>query len=435
MSKEISYLNKKTFIFTLIVTICLQFTEVKIFHIKFSEIGLIILSVFLVSNNSTIHKYIFWFSCFFVALLAKTLVQNHFTSFFINAPLPLLRQPYFISISRFIELFCCMVFTYFVALYLKKMPVAKVLELLNTILKIQIYFFSFFLVLFYALYKVHLLSFVDHDGFLAYDPTGIYGDVSYRLKGLFVEGGPFGLFYAYLFILYDWILKQTGKSDLIGRLIILLIIFLAASKAGYSLMIVFFAINIYGWAKNSRYAFILKKVTLPVILIGSVVILFFVATNYIDLLKEGLQPSQSTDQAIVMGRVSGMIISPNIIMNHYLMGIGLGNYPLVRNNPLYLSYFPQISVDLWDSSGLGGLVDLMIDGGILFLVVFAFIFYKLYKDVKKINKTLYPLLYSFILPFVFGVQLYYLYPWFSLGLIIYFLQQKYVPKPQLNELI
>jgi len=144
MSKEISYLNKKTFIFTLIVTICLQFTEVKIFHIKFSEIGLIILSVFLVSNNSTIHKYIFWFSCFFVALLAKTLVQNHFTSFFINAPLPLLRQPYFISISRFIELFCCMVFTYFVALYLKKMPVAKVLELLNTILKIQIYFFSFF---------------------------------------------------------------------------------------------------------------------------------------------------------------------------------------------------------------------------------------------------------------------------------------------------
>jgi len=290
-------------------------------------------------------------------------------------------------------------------------------------------------VLFYALYKVHLLSFVDHDGFLAYDPTGIYGDVSYRLKGLFVEGGPFGLFYAYLFILYDWILKQTGKSDLIGRLIILLIIFLAASKAGYSLMIVFFAINIYGWAKNSRYAFILKKVTLPVILIGSVVILFFVATNYIDLLKEGLQPSQSTDQAIVMGRVSGMIISPNIIMNHYLMGIGLGNYPLVRNNPLYLSYFPQISVDLWDSSGLGGLVDLMIDGGILFLVVFAFIFYKLYKDVKKINKTLYPLLYSFILPFVFGVQLYYLYPWFSLGLIIYFLQQKYVPKPQLNELI
>ena len=434
MDKKSLYLNKKTFLFSLFVILCLQFTDLKIVNVKISEICLIILSPFLFVSAIKLPKYIFWFLGFFILLLSKTLVQNFFTTFYINAALPLLKQPYILNVSRFAELYCCVIFSFLVAFYFKKMSGPKVLQLLEFTLKIQIYVLGLFFCCLYFLYRVRILSLVGENGFLVYDSTPAAGEVSFRLRGFFNEGGPFGLFYAYLFIVYDWVLMRRKRSDLIGKLLIVFIIVLAASKAGYSLIIIFLAFKAYNLSNKSRYAIILKKVVLPIVFAGAFFLLYMVASVYIersDYIKQvgiDLKSSDATDPNSVMGRVSGMTIAPNIIQHNYAIGIGLGNYPLVRNNPLYRAYFPEVSVDNWDSAGLGGLVDLVMDGGFLFFSLFLFIFYKLYKQVKKTDKGLYPLLASFILPFFFGVQLYFLYPWFSLGLIIFFLQKRNMPE-------
>jgi len=430
VDKETLYADKKTIICMGIIIFCLQFTDLKIVNVKISELALLAMSPFLFLQTFRVPRYIFAFLTFFTLLLIKTLIQNFSTRFYINAALPLLKQPYILSVARFAELFCCVTFAFFVSSFFKRLTKERVLELLENILKFQIYIIGSFFFLMYLLYRVHILSLVGENGFLVYDSTPAAGEISFRLRGFFNEGGPFGLFYSYLYILYDWILKQRKRSDLLGKLLIILVVILAASKAGYCLIIIILASKAYSWAGSSRYAVILKRLVLPIAFIGAAFLLYIVASVYIErsaYLKEvgfDLKSSDAVDPNSVMGRVSGMTIAPNIIMNNYIFGIGLGNYPLVRNNPLYLDYFPEVSVDNWDSAGLGGLVDLTMDGGLIFVVFFVGIFYKLYKKIKATDVQLYPLLASFILPFCFGVQLYFLYPWFSLGIIVFFIQNK-----------
>jgi hypothetical protein len=424
-----NYISSRNGFFLMFVIVCLQFTDAKIFNIKISEISLILLSIILISKNLKIHKYILWFLLFFTLLFVKTLIQNPFTTFYVNATLPLLKQPYFISISRFVEFFCCIFFAYFASFFLSTMSTEKGLQLIIAILKFQIYIFGPLFFVLYLMYRVGILHFAGENGYLVYDSTPAAGDITFRLRGFFNEGGPFGLFNAYLYILYDWVLKQSKKSDLLGKLIIILIIVLASSKAGYCMMIIFLAIKAYGQINSSKYALILKTVMVPIILVGAASLVYAVSEVYIErsaYIKEvgfDLKSSDATDPNSVMGRVSGMTIAPNILMNNYIVGVGLGNYALVRNNPLYRDYFPEVSVADWDSPGLGGLVDLMIDGGFLFFVFFVFIFYKIYKEVMINQKQLHSLLLSFIFPFFFGVQLYFLYPWFSLGILIFLLKK------------
>lgn len=423
---KIYYPNTKNLIFILIVTLCLQFTDVKIFNIKIAEIILLVFFICIPLKRLKINKYIFYFFVFFLLLLIKTLLQNSFTQFYINASLPLLKQPYFISLSRFIEYFCCIIFAYFVVFFFQRMPIVRVLELLNATIKVQIYIVGFFLFVFYALYRVHLLHFNGPEGFMVYDPTSYYGEMSYRVRGLYNEGGPLGLYYAYLFTLYDWVLVQRNRKDMFGKFIIILIIFLAASKAGGSLLVVFLSVKAYSSISTNKYAIILKTIVLPLVLAGTLFFLYYLASNYITkAMVDEVVITDISDTNNVMGRVSGMTIAPNIISHNYMCGIGLGNYPLVRNNPLYRTYFPEVPVDNWDSAGLGGLIDLLMDGGIIFFLSFILIFYKLYKEVKKADKKLLPLMISFILPFFLGVQLYFLYPWLSLGIIVFFLQKKH----------
>src|SRR5207248_6892536 len=57
------------------------------------------------------------------------------------------------------------------------------------------------------------------------------------------------------------------------------------------------------------------------------------------------------DPNLVMGRISGTLIVPRMIGVHPVLGIGLGNYSLMRNDPDYLQGLP--SVEKWDLPGLG----------------------------------------------------------------------------------
>jgi hypothetical protein len=84
---------------------------------------------------------------------------------------------------------------------------------------------------------------------------------------------------------------------------------------------------------------------------------------------------------------------------------------LVRNDPQYRGFFP--AVDDWDLPGLGGWITILTECGILGFVLFLAVFIAAYRGSEKHEKNL--VLLS-ALPFAFGVQMYFSYPWIILGL-------------------
>ena len=118
-----------------------------------------------------------------------------------------------------------------------------------------------------------------------------------------------------------------------------------------------------------------------------------------------------------MGRIAGVFIFPDMIVDYPVLGIGLGNYPIMRNNPKYLDFIPKSPKGETDAHGFGGIVQLLVDGGIVVFGLFLLIMYKFYKDVKKNKNKSENFLLIFLFFFIFGVQIYFLYPWVLLGIL------------------
>ena len=144
--------------------------------------------------------------------------------------------------------------------------------------------------------------------------------------------------------------------------------------------------------------------------------MYFKETNIIRTsIKE--RPS---DPYLILGRVSGLYIVPVIVKQYPVLGIGIGNYPLLRNNKEIRKFFPlppKEMIDI-DSHGLGGIVDVLVDMGLVGLLIFLSIIYLLYKDISRKKERGKILIFTFLCLFMFGVQLCFLYPWIFLGIIL-----------------
>src|SRR5690606_27472893 len=118
-----------------------------------------------------------------------------------------------------------------------------------------------------------------------------------------------------------------------------------------------------------------------------------------------------------MGRIPAVFIVPKMVENNPLLGIGTGNYPLLRNNEAYRGFFPLPipEIRILDAHGFGGIIDLLVDNGIIGLTVFMLIMYSIYKKRPKSKRVF---LIGFLCLFMFGVQIYFLYPWILLGLVL-----------------
>jgi len=132
------------------------------------------------------------------------------------------------------------------------------------------------------------------------------------------------------------------------------------------------------------------------------------------------------DSNLIMGRLSGFYIAPNMIKENPVFGIGLGNYPLLRNNKEYRGFFPLPDKAILDAdaSGFGGIIDIIIDMGIAGLLVFMYLNYLMVKRFMDKNKGV-VLQLGFLILFLFGVQLYFSYPWAFLGVILAY-QNNYI---------
>lgn len=234
-----------------------------------------------------------------------------------------------------------------------------------------------------------------------------------RARGFFNEGGPFGIYVVSIFLVGFLRRYVTGRRlGLINIAILCLAFILSASKAGFFAAALLFFFSIIA-AASFR-----KKVSYLII---SVILLWGVGAslNFGEQLYGYLYSFQNIEQQVadrgadlnlVAGRVSALYIVPKMISAHPVTGIGLGNYPLMRNDPHYLGILPAIP-EIEDVGGIG-IPGIAAEIGIpatLWLLILLFVPYRLCRkkaSILAVAAAFQPMSHTF------AVQLTFFYPWF-----------------------
>lgn len=412
LNNKIVKINFKEFLLIGLVILSIHFTEFKIGVIKLSEIFLLLLPPFIYTKK--INKWVCYLYLLFTLWVILSLLLNPLREFPPLFGLSKLKTPYLITIGRFLELIACVNLTALGYHYLKR----KTKQQVSYFIK-KMVFVSFIFVVFNA-----IVYFMVTKGILEYSNIVYNTSSNYpRLKGWFVEGGPYGLMLAFIFVLTS--LYKSKYNFFIRVFLIFNIVFLAKSKAGILMLVL--------WAVIYYYKTIYKKIkslSIFVFVLGGLIALFSfmkLAEVYIDNNKnmEKYMKLRPNDTNITMGRIAGSHIVPNMIMDNPVFGIGLGNYPIVRNVPEYRTFVPYTPDGKTDAHGIGGIIQILVDGGLFILFLFLLLFYALIKRTIRLKNDLEIYAFAFLCFFLTGVQIYFLYPWFLLGVLIALNEKKY----------
>jgi hypothetical protein len=248
-------------------------------------------------------------------------------------------------------------------------------------------------------------------------PESIFGayssETSLRARGFFNEGGPFGLYLVSVLVL--GLLRRYRTKRRLGvanTVVIFLAFLLSGSKAGLlaaALLALYSGISAASVRRRVYYLMLSASVLVSVAIwmdLGNHLLAYVVGfqtlEQNVDLVGD--------DPNVVLGRIAALYIVPKMIVAHPVTGIGIGNYPLVRNDPDYLGFLPTIT-DLEDQPGLG-FPGIAAEFGIpatLWLVVLLLRPYWMSRkkaSVVGIAALFQPLAHAF------SVQLTFFYPWF-----------------------
>ncbi|MET3978621.1 hypothetical protein ABIB62_001190 [Mucilaginibacter sp. UYP25] len=406
----------------LLCTVCLQLPDLKIAGLQLAEIIMLALFPFFLKKNLK-SKTTIYFILYYVAFFLKTLIFNYFTDFYINdQELTFIKHPGFISLARLIEMFACVTFCGFIASVFSNAK--DPYNLLKTVLFVQMFIMGTIFISVYLLYAARLLSTTDYENLIVYDAS--QGDGIYRLKGFFVEGGPFGLFYAFLFTICIAFYKKLNLTPWY-LVISLLLIILAQSKAGYMLVLlnagVFLITKVNALFKNLGAKIVLSILIIAALTAGTI----SVFKIYINSLSEIEQRAAffgpgEIDPNFMMGRISATVIVPNMLKSNVVKGIGWGNYPLTRNNPAYRDFMPEIPVSMWDATGFGGITDMLIEAGLVFFLIYIILYIRISKLIRQNLQQPNYLILALVGPLLLGVSIYFFYTWFLLGVLLFSFQ-------------
>ena len=376
----------RNLILTLIV-FAMHCNDVKISVVKVSEIILIIYGILQIDR---FHKTSRLFLAFFTLWLIVTFIHNFFIQFDRSVVVSILQEPYICSIGRYMELFSCIAFVELVVNYLREDG-----DGLDKILYYNV-LFCLLILIFYFFEKITSLN--------------VFGVITHtgRLRGFFNEGGPFGLLISMLLIL-----SFLKKRNYLEKIILILCLVFSFSKAGIILLLLF-VILYYArrFRHNTKIKLYIYILFVPGIFLSSILVYYVIQQYSISWFDadSALQYAQnnSEDTNFVAGRVAGKYIVTNMVVENPLIGIGLGNYPILRNLNEYRSFFPIIKV--YDAHGFGGIVTVLCEFGLLGLFVFFCI---LRYKAKRSNPYL---IFLFICVFMCGVQITFIYPWLLIGM-------------------
>lgn len=309
-----------------------------------------------------------------------------------------LKTPFVLSISRLFELSLVIYCMLAIASTLKRSP-----KLIRMSLNAYIAAGTITAVLSMCSFAIFVATGTD---------TYFINGLDHRARGFFNEGGPFGLFLVSVVLVLLMKRMLDGSWTITGRLafvVLGLAILLSESKAGL-LAAIFCAVT-------SLLTPNLRKRTLTLILIPVGLLCFFAAfertlTNYKDNFERFDESAffRPNDRNLVMGRIIGAFIVPRMIAAHPVLGIGIGNYSLMRNDPDYLQGLP--AVDDWDLSGLG----LVSDAAELGIPMTLFLGWILIRLPWKARKERAPAILVAAAAFqpvslLLGINLNFFYPW------------------------
>ena len=234
-----------------------------------------------------------------------------------------------------------------------------------------------------------------------------------RARGFFNEGGPFGTYVVSVFLIGLLRRHLTGKRiGFVNVTICMTAFVLSESRAAFLVVALLCMIAILA-AASFRRRIVFFLVAGGGMLLAAVSMNIFTVLNAYLLTYQNLESRLDfvgEDPSLVLGRVAAAYIVPRMIEAHPFTGIGIGNYPLMRNDPRYRGQLPDIRY-LEDLPGLGiagDAAELGIPATLLLVSLFVAP-YGMCKTSASIVRvcSLFQLCAHFL-----GVNLTFFYPWF-----------------------
>lgn len=251
---------------------------------------------------------------------------------------------------------------------------------------------------------------------------GTYLD-THRLRGFDNEGGPYGLYLLSLLILLFAIRQREwlNRRQLYWGLGLFSVCFIGSqSKAAFFcvavLGILFVLSTLRGWrmlAAIGTLSFGLLVLAAQIDIPGQIQIYFQAIETY-----QQLSNMRPTDGNLVKGRIAGTVLAPRMIEAHPLLGIGWGNYALVRDDPQYRRG-SAFSFGSGDSPSLGT-IDYIVDLGFPLWIYMVWISFKPLHLLRQYKADVYVLALAAMQPMaiLFGTHLNIMYQWITLALAL-----------------
>ena len=262
---------------------------------------------------------------------------------------------------------------------------------------------------FYAVASWVCLAYTGVNLYGAYTPIDFAENI--RARALFNEGGPYGLYAVSVIIvaLFNRYALKQMTTPALWLLVILPVgasLLLSQSKAGAICLVAMLA-----WRALVRLRF-------RYLIAGAVALtLTFLATPTLQVLEQYwfiyehfdvLALQNMNDANVVAGRLAALRVMPEIVKAHPLLGVGIGNYSLVRGDPK----LGVPATDIWDLPGIG-LFSYVGDLGIPLFVYLVWIVWLPMRVVTRAHRSdIFLLLAGYqLFAQMIEVQITFFYPW------------------------
>jgi hypothetical protein len=343
----------------------------------------------------------------FLGLCAGLSILSLRLTFYPPPDISILKQPVFLSLSRIFELFLVAYFMIAIAGALRRRP---------ALLRLALDTYSWAGVA-SACVSIASWVLVTVAGISTFP---VYGTDS-RARGFFNEGGPYGMFLVSvaLVILLRSRLFRPAYPVLrkLALSLLLIALVLSGSKAGFLAVILLCAIGLLVSGSRGQRLALLAGCAVVVFAFlslfeGKVIGYFYAYLNFDEAMAY-----RPDDPSLIMGRVTGALIVPRMVAAHPVLGIGVGNYSLMRNDPDYLEGLPP--VDSWDLAGMG-LAGSTAEFGIpLTLLLLALLLRPLMHARKRRAPAIITVAAGFQpLALLLGVNLNFFYPWLVASFVL-----------------
>jgi hypothetical protein len=191
---------------------------------------------------------------------------------------------------------------------------------------------------------------------------GVYGPplTILRARGFFIEGGSFGLYLStalLLLFLHRAFGLRLSRRQFFAHLAIQALAFtLSYSKAGLANGMALLLIYMVCPGRGRGERNLVVSLLLIAVVVATAVALKAVDQAFAYLedyskFEAQIAAGRADDKTLIMGRATATIIVPRMVAAAPILGVGLGNYSVTRNDPRYRGFLP--AVDEWDEPGLG----------------------------------------------------------------------------------